>query len=232
MTARKSARAGEKRPSEARKRGRQRPLAESEGSPTRRASVRERNRMRIHNDIYESAMSLFIERGYEDVTVDEIVEESGISKATFFRYFESKYGLVDEFNQRIAAKIEEAIDLDAMLAADCIRAATDTMFDEWLHSAPQMRNLALEFVRSGTQISKHLADPMTRNLVATLILIIEAGQRDGEFIQDVEARLVAPMIVYAWTIATVNWFDDADEEGFNRSIHRLVEVQIRGMLVN
>lgn len=194
-----------------------------------RGTLRERNRQRIRNDIYESAMALFTKKGYEDVTIDDIVEEAGVSKATFFRSFESKYGLVDEFNQRMADNIADSIDLAQMSPTECIRVATDTIFQEWLQSAPQMRNLALEFVRTGTRISEQLTDPMTRGMVPILVSIIESGQEQGEFNPDLDPRLVAALIVYAWTIASVNWFDDADEDGFNRSIHGLVELQLRGL---
>ena len=85
------------------------PIA-SEGSPPR-AGARARNRRRTYDDIYTAAMALFQERTFEDVTVDDICAAADVGKATFFRHFGSKFGLVDEFNQRIAAKIDDAIDL-------------------------------------------------------------------------------------------------------------------------
>jgi AcrR family transcriptional regulator len=194
-----------------------------------RPSARERNRIRTHNDIYDAAMSLFYERGYAEVTIDEICEQAGISKATFFRYFENKYGLVDEFNQRIAAKIDAAIDLKRMSAADCIRRATDTMYEEWLHSAPQLRTLAREFVRGGTRLAEGGSDPMARSLIHTLVEIIQAGQERGDFDNGYDADLVAPLIVFAWTLATISWFDQHDTSAFRESIHNLVELHIVGL---
>jgi AcrR family transcriptional regulator len=175
-------------------------------------------------------MALFLERGYQEVTIDDICEAAGISKATFFRYFGNKFGLVDEFNQRIAAKIGAALDLESMSASDALRKATDTLYEAWLQSASQMRNLAQEFLRSGVSMPPEtFADPMTRNMLVPLIAAIKAGQQRGEFVTDVEAELVSPMIVQAWTIATARWFSHADREEFRRSVHSLVEVQIRGL---
>jgi len=193
--------------------------------------VRERNKLRTHNDIYQSAVELFNSRGYEDVTVNDICDQSGVSKATFFRYFGNKFGLVDEFNHRMATKIDAEVNLEHMSSTECIRIATDVIYDEWLHSAPQLRSLALEFVRTQTRISPKLYDPMARGLGRTLIRIIRKGQQRGEFSKHIQASLVAPMIIYAWTISTVAyWFDKTDKPRFKKSIHDLVELQIAGLI--
>jgi len=206
--------------------------AEPAQAPKPRLSARERNRLRMHDDIYQAALSLFDTHGYAEVTVDDICEAAGVSKATFFRYFDSKFGLVDEFNQRIAAKIDAAIDIKTMSAAECIRGATETLYQEWLNSAPQIRVLAREFVRAGTHITENLGDPMARGLIATLVDVITEGQRRGEFDPQFDAVLVAPLIVSAWTFAFVAWVDRSDHEAFHRSVHNLVELHIIGLTHN
>ncbi|HVZ68883.1 MAG TPA: TetR/AcrR family transcriptional regulator [Rhizomicrobium sp.] len=206
------------------------PVAQTPPPP--RMNARERNRVRMHDDIYQAALSLFNDRGYADVTVDDICEAAGISKATFFRYFDSKFGLVDEFNQRIAAKIDASIDIKTMSATECIRRATETLYQEWLHSAPQIRVLAREFVRAGTHITENLGDPMARGLIATLVAVIAEGQKRGEFDPQFDPVLVAPLIVSAWTFAFVAWVDRNDHEAFHRSVHNLVELHIMGLTYN
>ncbi len=198
----------------------------------KRSTARERNRARMHDDIYQAALSLFEMRGYAEVTVDEICTEAGISKATFFRYYESKFGLVDEFNQRMAAKIDASIDIEKMSAIDCIRQATETVYQEWVNSAHQIRLLAREFVRAGAHITEHLGDPMAHGLIATLIKVVTKGQERGELDPQFDPTLVAPMIVQAWTISFVAWVDRNDQEGFRASIHNLVEMQILGQTCN
>ena len=42
------------------------------------------------NNIYETAKRLFLEHGVDNVSVDSIVEEAGVSKGAFYVHFESK----------------------------------------------------------------------------------------------------------------------------------------------
>lgn len=204
----------------------------SDGGVTRASGsgARARNRRRTYDDIYTAAMALFQERSFEDVTVDDICAAADVGKATFFRHFGSKFGLVDEFNQRIAAKIDDAIDTDAMSGTECLRRATEIMRDEWLGSASQMRTLAYELLQSGTRMSPtKLIDPMARNLVSTLIDVVRVGQERGEFSTLVPPHMVAPIVVFNWTVATLQWFDHRDNAEFERSIVGLVEIQLGGL---
>lgn len=52
--------------------------------------IRERTRRHVRAEIAEAVSDLFTERGFDAVTVEEAAREAGISRATFFRYFESK----------------------------------------------------------------------------------------------------------------------------------------------
>jgi AcrR family transcriptional regulator len=83
--------------------------------------LREQRRERNAREIQETAMALFAERGYADVTVEDIAREAGISERTFFRYFASKdHLLVAEAGRRIAVIHESLVtqrdDLDAWSA--------------------------------------------------------------------------------------------------------------------
>ncbi len=44
--------------------------------------------------IISTANKLFIKLGYENVTVNQIIEDSGVSKGTFYHYFEAKKELL------------------------------------------------------------------------------------------------------------------------------------------
>ncbi|HNP15950.1 MAG TPA: helix-turn-helix domain-containing protein, partial [Terrimesophilobacter sp.] len=44
--------------------------------------------------IEEAAAELFLEQSYSGTTIEEITQRAGVSRATFFNYFESKSDLL------------------------------------------------------------------------------------------------------------------------------------------
>lgn len=54
----------------------------------------ERTRRAAHSEIADTAMRLFLERGFDSTTIEQIVSEAGISRRSFFRYFGAKEDIV------------------------------------------------------------------------------------------------------------------------------------------
>ena len=57
--------------------------------------------------IVNAAWELFYEQGYDDTTIDDIVERSETSKGSFYHYFESKDALLSTLSVLFDNKYEE-----------------------------------------------------------------------------------------------------------------------------
>ena len=77
-------------------------------------SLRERKKLATRSALHETALRLVVERGPDDVTIEEICDEVGVSPRTFFNYFPTK--LAAAFDLR-PAEIPEA-DVAWFLVAD------------------------------------------------------------------------------------------------------------------
>lgn len=75
--------------------------------PGRTGGARDTNRKERVKALSDVALRLFLERGIDGVTIDEITQATGVAKGTFYRYFADKGALV----QALLAPIrQDAID--------------------------------------------------------------------------------------------------------------------------
>jgi DNA-binding transcriptional regulator YbjK len=57
-------------------------------------NLQSRKRQLVRDAIYDAAIDLFAKKGFDETTVEEVAEAAGISRRSFFRYFETKDDLL------------------------------------------------------------------------------------------------------------------------------------------
>jgi AcrR family transcriptional regulator len=104
-------------------------------------SLRDRQRAQVRADIRRAAFRLFIERGYDAVTTEEIATAAGVSPRTFFRHVPTKEDLllapvrhggaaiVNLLEQRPAKESPDVALINAIIAR--IRSFDQADIDEW-----------------------------------------------------------------------------------------------------
>jgi AcrR family transcriptional regulator len=83
--------------------------------------LRERKKQRTRRHIADTARRLFVERGFDQVTVVEIAREAEVAPATVFNYFSTKedlfYGRLEDFEERLLTAVRERPPGQSILAA-------------------------------------------------------------------------------------------------------------------
>ena len=64
----------------------------------------------VRNAIWDAAIDLFAQRGFDETTVDEIAEAAGVSRRSFFRYFSSKNDLMAQGTVNYGAFLASVIE--------------------------------------------------------------------------------------------------------------------------
>ncbi|MFT3996597.1 MAG: helix-turn-helix domain-containing protein [Asticcacaulis sp.] len=77
--------------------------------PTPSEGLRERKRRETLHRITEAGMRLFIEKGYEATTLDDIAAAAGISRRTFFYYFKSKDDILLSMQSGMGERLTAAL---------------------------------------------------------------------------------------------------------------------------
>ncbi|BBK43794.1 TetR family transcriptional regulator [Allostella vacuolata] len=76
---------------------------------TTNEGLRERKRRETLQRITDAGIRLFIEKGYEATTLDEIAAAAGIARRTFFYYFKSKDEILLSLQSGMGAMLVEAL---------------------------------------------------------------------------------------------------------------------------
>lgn len=131
--------------------------------------------------IVTAAWKLFYEQGYENTTIEEIIEESGTSRGSFYHYFEGKDALLGSLSYMFDEKyeeLEETIheDMDAIEVLLYLNRELFQMIEDSVDFDLLCRLLSSQLVTNG---EKHLLD-RNRTYYKLLRKIVSEGQAKGE----------------------------------------------------
>ncbi|MCU1691565.1 MAG: hypothetical protein JWM64_656 [Frankiales bacterium] len=171
----------------------------------------ERRRRVIRREIEECGLELLAERGFDDVSIEDIAVAAGISPRTFFRYFATKDELVMAMPLRAA---------EAMCEAVAARPAGEGLLDAWRAVAtggttwrdPADVREALQFRRVLAH-SPELSDRFLRNRVLLEPFVAVIAQRmEVDPATDLRPEVYATAVQGALNAAMQRWASDADDE--------------------
>jgi AcrR family transcriptional regulator len=87
------------------------PRANATATERHEPGLRERKKAQTRRLIADTARRLFLERGFEDVTVAEVAREAKVAEKTVFNYFPAKedlfYGRLETFEEEMLAAVRE-----------------------------------------------------------------------------------------------------------------------------
>ena len=89
------------------RRGEEAPQA---GPPEVKEGLREKRKRQLKRELSQQAIQLFTQKGFEETTIDEIVDPLAVSKRTFFRYFATKEDLVFAWYEELTGELVRALE--------------------------------------------------------------------------------------------------------------------------
>lgn len=168
-----------------------------------------KNTRNTRSRIVSAAWKLFYEQGYDDTTVEEIVEESGTSKGSFYHYFSGKDALLSSLSDLFDDKYQELIptleeDMDSFDKLMYLNQELFLMIDNSVSLDLVARMYSSQLVTAG---EKHLMDH-NRVYYKLLRQIVSEGQKKGELRDDATVNeivkayaLCERALIYDWCIS-------------------------------
>jgi AcrR family transcriptional regulator len=153
---------------------------------------RERRAAETRVRLFRCAIQLFSERGFPNVTVEDITEAADVGKGTFFNYFESKDHVLGVFAEIQLGKVREAVE-EAETGKRSIESVLQQVFlrvAEEPGGSPRMARALL----SAFVASERSTEIMAMNMAKGRQLItraIEIGQKRKEIDSRLKKERVA-----------------------------------------
>jgi AcrR family transcriptional regulator len=91
----------------------------------------------------EAGLRLFVERGLDGVTIDDITQSAGVAKGTFYRYFEDKTALVDALLEPVRRELLDG--MEACGRALAVARDVEAMFDAYRAVAAVIASALLQY---------------------------------------------------------------------------------------
>jgi AcrR family transcriptional regulator len=153
------------------------------------------------------ALEMYVEHGYENVTVAEITERAGLTRRTFFRYFRDKRDVLFAGSEQLPT---------ALAAAVCHADAALSPFEALLAALADVGGLLIERIPHAAQRRAVIgASPELQERERTKFAAVVAALADALTIRgavEPETRLLAQVGVAIFQNAFDRWADQPDAD--------------------
>lgn len=197
----------------------------------RRSTLQQERSRQSRAALLDSATRLWSERGVDEVKVEEICDEAGVSKGLFYFYFATKEDLLVEL--AMARDDEAAAAVDAAIAAD---EPVDEVVRRALAVTTRLAQKAPRhlLVRSITEwlssVERHAALHDSHVLLGDAYArAFEHGQRRGDVADDHPAHELGSTLAWALLQAQLEWATATSRQpALNRRLWSRAELVLRG----
>ncbi|GAA1350518.1 TetR/AcrR family transcriptional regulator [Saccharothrix algeriensis] len=152
--------------------------------PPRRASRGDLRDGSVEVAIVDAVGRLLADRSIEDVAVSDVLGEAGVSRATFYFYFESKHAVVAALFERVLGEVyaefeRHWLEVDAAAgdAAESLHVALSAVYRVFLAHGPVLRTVARAYPEQ-PELARAFEGVMDR-LIAGAAAKIEADRAAG-----------------------------------------------------
>ena len=137
-------------------------------------------------ELIDCAHRLFLEKGYERTTINDVIAATALSKGAFYHHFRAKEDLLEAIAARFseqavgqAAGVQGDASLNALQRLNLLLAATREWKGDHL---PELRAMFTTLLRPDNAVLYHrIVGAVFEAMAPTLTAVIEAGQADGMF---------------------------------------------------
>ncbi len=175
-------------------------------------SLREARKKELKEEIFRQAVNLFHQRGYENVTVEDITTSCGIAKGTFYNYFTKKEHILLYLGQTQLDLLKESLARHAGVKS--IRERLKLIFldlMDWIGKDPELARVAIIEVMKSSDLEEELK--LEEEAHRRLIPLFEEAIRDGQVSGRLSPNLLSSVAVGMYHHIMITWLAKKEKTG-------------------
>ena len=194
---------------------------------------RQEQKDRLRQEIRETSLRLFHERGFDETRVQDIIELVGISEKTFFNYFPSKLAVLDTSATEMVAAYHVLLEFELTDTQRTVVERLMEVIELWALAFSGDREF-LATVVDRTPAFFGAAGPIQEEQKTTyrlLTALLRQGQEAGELRPDCDPHQLAEVFTAVMLLTTLNWLGrywDLPDEPLQDRLVRAVDVVLNG----
>ncbi|QIX53731.1 TetR family transcriptional regulator [Rhodococcus sp. DMU1] len=182
-----------------------------DGSQTDRSmtqDLRARRRQWMQDDLARVAVRLFLDRGYDAVSVEEVAAAAGMSERSFFRYFPSKEAVLRRYRRSLSARLLRSFEARPSDESPLVALRGAYVESSHVPEAERPRVHALERLLATTDIwAKDLGET-----VADTSVVAELARRMDIAVEDLRPAVLAAAVSAAAATGWNSWARSGGED--------------------
>ncbi|MGB8217765.1 MAG: TetR/AcrR family transcriptional regulator [Candidatus Methanoperedens sp.] len=197
-------------------------------------SLREKKKIETKNKIFEVAGRLFKEKGFESTSIDEITEEAGIGKGTFFNYFPTKEALLLYFGEQRDELIYSSIENEMARVCstrDKIKNLLAFLAGNYEKDKELTKLLVFEHIKHirFTGLNSDEDKKRRYHLIKILTDLLEKGVREGDVRSTVDVKKATETLIAIYLFSLMSWLKSESDYSFSRDISEKIDMVFEGI---
>ena len=176
------------------------------------------------NKIYECGVNLIRESGFDQVTVEQIAKEAGVSVGTYYYYFQSKFDLFSEIFKRADEYFQTHVE-GRLLAEDTLEQIVE-FFDKYADF--NMVN-GIEMVKKLYTADNKMFLTKGRAMQNILTAIIEKGQVQQQIAKKLSSEEITNVLFVAARGVIYDWCLYDGNRDVKQEMKKILTIMVKGL---
>lgn len=194
-----------------------------------RSGRREQAKLERRERIYEAALSLFREQGYEGTTVDQITRQAGLAKGTFFNYFPTKDAVLRYLGAREIGRLGSSLSTNGNGRGTAIGKLKRLMAALAANLEEDRALVSLIFRKGVTAPDLLAGDAGGFSLQPVASLLIRQAQYNGEVNRDLDPDGLAAALDALYLQQLVRWCETTRPYPLAERLTGIVDLLLLGI---